>query len=181
MPVTTSAVGLRIVPLILYCLWGAAAPDAHATSGKDATSILPRFASLKRQKTNVRVGPSTQYPIRWIYQQQGLPVEIIAEFANWRRIRGSDGSDGWVHTVLLSARKTALAAPWSQTSVNVRARPSDRASIVARLQPHVLVEIQRCDRIWCSVSVPEHDLDGYIQQVKLWGVYPDEIVGRRSH
>ena len=172
-----SAAGLRVVPVILCCLWGAAVPNAHAWSGTNPKPALPRFASLKRPKTNVRVGPGTQYPIRWIYQQQGLPVEIISGFGNWRRIRGSDGSDGWVHTALLSARRTALAAPWSAVSVNLRARPSARAAVVARLQPRVLVHVKRCDRTWCAVDVPDHDLYGYVRQVKLWGVYPDETSG----
>jgi SH3-like domain-containing protein len=158
-------------------LWGAAAPDAHAEPGQDTKPMLPHFASLKRHKTNVRVGPGTQYPIRWIYQQQGLPVEIIARFGNWRRVRGSDGSDGCIHTALLSAERTALAAPWSTISVNLRARPSERAAVIAQLQPRVLVHVKRCDRTWCVVDVPEHDLYGYIRQVKLWGVYPDEITG----
>jgi SH3-like domain-containing protein len=81
-PVIMSAAGLWIVPVILCCLWGAFAPDAYARSGKNTKPVLPRFVSLKQQKINVRVGPGTQYPIRWIYQQQGLPVEIIAEFGN---------------------------------------------------------------------------------------------------
>ncbi|PVE24179.1 hypothetical protein DC522_11890 [Microvirga sp. KLBC 81] len=76
-----------------------------------ASSSLPRFASLKRPVTNVRAGPGTQYPIRWIYQRQGLPVEIIARFGNWRRVRGSDVSDGSIHGALLSTRRTALISP----------------------------------------------------------------------
>lgn len=171
-----SAGRLRNVSLILFCIWGATALDAHAAPGREAASTLPRFASLKKQKTNVRVGPGTHYPIRWIYQQQGLPVEIIAKFANWRRIRGSDGSDGWVHTALLSPRRTALVSPWSTISANLRAGPSDLAAIVARIQSKVLVHVKRCDRIWCAVDVPGHDLEGYVRQVKLWGIYPDESV-----
>jgi SH3-like domain-containing protein len=170
------AADVRIVSLLIGCLWSAVPPDAHAMSHREAKPVLPRFASLKREKTNVRVGPGTQYPIRWIYQQQGLPVEIIVEFANWRRIRGSDGSDGWVHAALLSTRRLALAAPWSAISLNLRARPSERAAVVARLQPRVLVRVKRCDRTWCAVNVPGQDLSGYVRQVKLWGVYPDEVI-----
>ncbi len=178
MPVSMSAAGLRVIPAILCCLWGAAVPDAYAKSGNATQPMLPRFASLKQKKANVRVGPGTQYPIRWIYQRQGLPVEIIAQFGNWRRIRGSDSADGWVHAALLSARRTALAAPWNAISVNLRARPSGRTAVVARLQPRVLVRVKHCDRTWCAVDVTEHDLHGYVRQVKLWGVYPDELVGR---
>jgi SH3-like domain-containing protein len=176
MPMIMVAAGWRVVPVLLCGLWGAAAPGAHAKPGRDTKPTLPRFASLKRHKTNVRVGPGPQYPIRWIYQQRGLPVEIFAEFGNWRRVRGSDGSNGWVHTALLSSKRTALAAPWSTISVNLWARPSDRAAVIARLQPKFLVFVKRCDRTWCAVDEPEHDLYGYIRQVTLWGVYPDETI-----
>ncbi|MBM1173725.1 SH3 domain-containing protein [Microvirga arabica] len=98
-----SAAGLQIVPVILCCLWGAAASNTYGKSGNATQPMLPRFGSLKQQKTNVRVRSGTQYPIRWIYQRQGLSVEIIAEFGNWRRIRGSDNSDGWVHAAVPSA------------------------------------------------------------------------------
>ncbi|MBJ6124312.1 SH3 domain-containing protein [Microvirga splendida] len=177
MPVTMSAFGLRIVPVILLCLWGAASTDAFAGSGHSAEPMPLRFASLKRDKVNVRVGPGTQYPIRWIYQRKGLPVEIIAAFGNWRRIRGSDSAEGWVHAALLSARRTALAAPWSTVSVDLRSRPSGRAAVAARLQPRVLVRVKSCDRLWCIVDVPGHDVEGYVRQEKLWGVYPDELIG----
>jgi SH3-like domain-containing protein len=167
---------MRIILIIACCLCGAAAQDAHAGGGSATKPMLPRFASLKREKTNVRVGPGTQYPIRWIYQRQGLPVEIIAQFGNWRRIRGSDSSGGWVHAALLSAWRTALAAPWSAISLNLRARPSEQAAVLARLQPRVLVRVKRCDRTWCAVNVAGQDLSGYVRQVKLWGVYPDETI-----
>jgi SH3-like domain-containing protein len=162
---------------IALCWWVAIPLHAGASAKRDAERTVPRFASLKRSEINVRVGPGTQYPIRWIYRRKGLPVGIIAEFDNWRRIRGSDGSDGWVHSALLSARRMALVDPWSRTSVDVKARPGERSAVVARLQPQVVVQVWRCDRGWCTVAVPEHDLQGYVRQVKLWGVYPDETIG----
>ena len=50
---------------------------------------LPRFVSLKADKINVRRGPSSEHQVAWVYQRKGLPVEITAEFENWRRIRDS--------------------------------------------------------------------------------------------
>ncbi|MBJ6128509.1 SH3 domain-containing protein [Microvirga splendida] len=82
---------------------GATASNAYGKSGNATQPTPPLFGSLKQQKTKVRVRSGTQYPIRWIYQRRGLPVEIIAEFGNWRRIRGSDNSDGWGHAAVPSA------------------------------------------------------------------------------
>jgi len=167
---------VQIISAILFCLCGKIFSDARAEPRRVTERTIPRFVSLKRSKTNVRFGPGTQYPVRWVYQRQGLPLEIVSEFGNWRRIRASDGSDGWVHAALLSTRRTALAAPWDKISIQLRAEPGDRAAVLARLEPRVLVDLKHCDRIWCAVSVPGKNLWGYVRQVKLWGVYPDETI-----
>jgi SH3-like domain-containing protein len=80
------------------------------------------------------------------------------------------------YSALLSARRTALGAPWSKISITLRARPVDGGDVRARLQPRVLVRVMRCDRTWCAVDVPGHHLYGYVRQVNLWGVYPDETL-----
>ena len=82
-------------------------------SAKDANPItsglpVPRFVSLKSDHVNVRVGPTKDNDVSWIYTRSSLPVEITAEFENWRRIRDSEGSEGWVYHSLLSGRRTAV-------------------------------------------------------------------------
>ena len=58
---------------------------------------LPRFVSMRTAEINLRTGPGVQYPIEWVYRRQHLPVEIIAEFRTWRKIRDWQGAQGWVH------------------------------------------------------------------------------------
>ncbi len=72
---------------------------------------MPRFVSLKSDKVNVRAGPTKDHDVTWVYTRSGLPVEITAEFENWRRIRDWEGAEGWVYHSLLSGRRTALVAP----------------------------------------------------------------------
>ena len=72
---------------------------------------LPRFASLKTDRVNLREGPSKDHATKWVYQRAGLPVEITAEFEIWRRVRDSEGVEGWVLHSLLSGRRTALVTP----------------------------------------------------------------------
>ena len=72
---------------------------------------LPRFASLKTDRVNLREGPSKDHATKWVYQRAGLPVEITAEFEIWRRFRDSQGTEGWVLHSLLSGRRTALVTP----------------------------------------------------------------------
>lgn len=138
---------------------------------------LPRFVSLKSDRVNVRVGPSQDHAIAWIFKRQGLPVEIIAEFENWRQIRDSDGAEGWVIQSLLSGRRTVLVAPWSENSaetIPLRKKPGETASLVARLEQKVLANLLECNNRWCRIGV--QDVEGWLPQDLLWGVNPNETL-----
>jgi SH3-like domain-containing protein len=146
-----------------------------AVDGK-ASPHVPRFVSLKSDKVNVRKGPSTDQSIVWVFSRAGLPVEVIAESENWRRVRDSEGADGWVFHSLLSARRTALITPWSkeQGSVPLYGSKSTGSRAVAQLQSGVLGSVLSCDGEWCELSVD--DYSGYVQQDQLWGVYRGEEI-----
>ena len=90
----------------------AAAPRFGARRpGRPVTKLpLPRYASLKTDRVNLREGPSKDHPTKWVYERAGLPVEITAEFEIWRKVRDSEGVEGWVLHSLLSGRRTALVA-----------------------------------------------------------------------
>jgi SH3-like domain-containing protein len=137
---------------------------------------IPRFVSLKSDKVNVRKGPGTDQAIVWVFNRAGLPVEIIAESENWRRVRDSEGADGWVLHSLLSGRRTVLIAPWSkdQESVPLHTSKSAGSGAAAALQPGVLGNVLNCDGEWCQISVDGYS--GYVEQDKLWGVYKGEEI-----
>jgi SH3-like domain-containing protein len=146
-----------------------------AVEGKTSLPV-PRFVSLKSDKVNVRKGPSTDQSIVWVFSRAGLPVEVIAESENWRRVRDSEGADGWVFHSLLSARRTVLITPWSkdQASVPLYGSASTSSRAVAELQSGVLGNVLTCDGTWCELSVD--DYSGYVQQDQLWGVYKGEEI-----
>src|SRR5215470_13903432 len=83
---------------------GFSAKDSVGSSGLP----VPRYVSLKSDHVNVRAGPTKDNDVAWIYTRSGLPVEITAEFENWRRVRDSEGAEGWVYHSLLSGRRTAV-------------------------------------------------------------------------
>ena len=88
---------------------------AGVTGSVTASGLpVPRFVSLKADKVNMHIGPAKTYEVRWVYQRAGLPVEITAEFENWRRIRDSDGAEGWVYHSLLSGRRTGVVTAKSK-------------------------------------------------------------------
>jgi SH3-like domain-containing protein len=136
---------------------------------------LPRFASLKTDRVNLREGPSKDHATKWVYERAGLPVEITAEFEIWRKVRDSEGVEGWVLHSLLSGRRTALVTPNKKgENSKLYARASASADLAATLQSGVIVNMRNCDGVWCLVD--GDGFKGYIEQEKLWGVYPDEKI-----
>ena len=122
--------------MILVAIGGGAAPALAQGAAKGASGLpLPRFVSLKAKSVNVRVGPSIDYAVAWRYLKSGLPVEIIQEYDNWRRIRDAEGSEGWVNQALLSGDRTAVAAPWMRAKgegIFVNMRRDAQATFAAR-------------------------------------------------
>ena len=150
---------------------GQEAPKPIGVSGLP----IPRFVSLKAEKVNVRRGPSSDHPVAWVFQRKGLPVEIVAEFENWRRVRDSDGEEGWILQNMLAGKRTAEIAPWKQgQNVPLMQGPKSEAGIVAEVGSGVVAEVEGCDGDWCELRAGGYD--GYVQQTQLWGVYPGEKV-----
>jgi SH3-like domain-containing protein len=148
---------------------------AEGVQTGSATGLrLPRYASLRFDKTNVREGPTKNHRTAWIFQKAGLPVEIIGEFDTWRRIRDSEGAEGWVLASLLSGRRTALVAPWRKADVLPIYPKPGAPDVVAKLQSGVLANIKVCQAGWCRVF--GEGFEGFIPQGDLWGVYPDEAL-----
>jgi len=137
---------------------------------------IPRYVSLKSNRVNVRKGPSTEHAVAWVFSRAGLPVEVIGEFENWRQIRDSEGSEGWVFHALLSGRRTALVMPWIKEKKAIPLYESDSASsdTVAQLEPGVLGSVHQCDGEWCNFTVGNYT--GWIEQERLWGVYRSEVI-----
>jgi SH3-like domain-containing protein len=163
------------IPLVLALACATASPDTQAWAGADSTSGLPvpRFVSLKADRVAVRGGPDKDHDISWIYTRVGWPVEITAEFENWRRIRDADGSEGWVYHSLLSGKRTGAVQMKAKTDLApLYAKPDDNSTVTAQLQVGVLGTVKRCTGAWCEIS--GDGFDGWIAQNELWGVYPNE-------
>ena len=137
--------------------------------GQQTGLPLPRFASLRPERVNARTGPGLSYPIDWIYQRAGLPVEITAEYDTWRRIRDVDGTETWVHQSMLSGQRGALVMGDIAT---LYAAPDPEASPVARVEPGVVGQIRACDGNWCEVDVEGNA--GWLPIAAFFGAKPGE-------
>jgi SH3-like domain-containing protein len=158
--------------LCLFVVAPALPAEQQTQTGPVSRLPIPRFVSLKSDRVNLHEGPSKDHRTMWVYERAGLPVEITAEFETWRKIRDSEGTEGWVLHSLLSGRRTALVAPWKKEPLLLFAK--DHTTPLAKLAPNVVTNLRGCDGTWCRVS--GQDFDGYMQQENLWGVYPGEKV-----
>lgn len=160
---------------------GTAPGETTASIGSAARSLgpsglpIPRFVSLKAEKVNVRRGPSSDHAVSWVFNRKGMPVEIVAEFENWRRIRDSDGEEGWILQNMLSGKRTVVVAPWRQGQAMSLFRDARaEAGLVAKLSAGVVAEVEACTGTWCRITAAGYD--GWVEQSMLWGVYPGEAV-----
>jgi SH3-like domain-containing protein len=153
---------------------GAFAGDVGA--GAQSGLPVPRFVSLKSDRVNVRGGPTREHDVAWVFTRAGLPVEITAEYENWRRIRDWEGAEGWVYHSLLSGRRTAFVAKLKGKDdlAALREEPGEGSAVKARLEPGVIGVVKKCEGDWCRFV--GDGFDGFIAQERLWGVYPNEKV-----
>jgi SH3-like domain-containing protein len=155
---------------------GASAASGDLSTGSQSGLPVPRFVSLKSDRVNVRGGPTKDHEVVWVFTRAGLPVEITAEYENWRRIRDWEGAEGWVYHSLLSGRRSAFVAKRkaSEDLVPLYDSADPGGSVKAKLEPGVLGQVKRCNGTTCRFVGEQ--FDGYIAQERLWGVYPDEKI-----
>ncbi|MBN9543266.1 MAG: hypothetical protein J0G32_05690 [Alphaproteobacteria bacterium] len=132
---------------------------------------LPRFASIKSHEVNVRTGPSVRYPIKWIFTARNEPVEILAEFEQWRKIKDFVGDEGWIHESMLSGKRFGIIA--AKEKQILYKNQADTTHPLVVVEPGVKARIQECSLDWCRVIVK--DYKGWIRKEKLYGVYKNEI------
>lgn len=132
---------------------------------------LPRFASLRANKVHLRTGPGVRYPVDWIFVQRSMPIEIVAEFDNWRKVRDWQGTEGWVHRTMLSGKRTAVVKGGVQP---LRRKPDSNAELKARVMEKVLGRLLECEGAWCRIEIGKQR--GWMRRTHIWGVYGDEKV-----
>ena len=131
---------------------------------------LPRFVSLAADEVNLRTGPGFRYPIAWVFVREAMPVEVVGEFEDWRRVRDHDGAEGWVHKAMLSGERTILVTGGERA---LRREPRDDSPLVARAEAGVQGQLRLCRADWCEVVLADHR--GWMPRGHLWGVYGTEV------
>ena len=130
---------------------------------------IPRYVSLKTNEANARRGPSLSHKIDWIYKRQNMPLEIYAEYENWRRVRDFEGLGGWVHYTLLSGKRYVLI---KNELLEMRLLPSMESQVIAKVPQFNIANLDKCNKDWCRII--DNGYKGWVLKSEIWGVYNNE-------
>lgn len=126
---------------------------------------LPYWASLRYEKVNMRVGPSAEYPVTWVYQRQGLPVKVVRIREGWRLIEDHEGTQGWIAASQLDPARGGMVI--GDGLAEVRAEPNTASVVKWRAEPGVVTKLKSCREGWCEVDIGGRK--GWISAGRLWG------------
>ena len=144
-------------------------PDATEPTGRVTGYALPRFVTLKRDRARARRGPGEQWRVDWEFVARGMPLEVVAEYGNWRRVRDIEGHGGWVHHIFLDGSRSAIV---TTDMAALRARADPGGPERARMEAGAILKVDRCRAGWCEVE--GGGARGWTEAASLWGVRPDE-------
>ena len=122
------------------------------------------FLSLKNNEVYVRVGPSKEYPIKFIYKKKYLPLEVLDKSETWRKIKDFENNSGWIHISQLSKKKSAINI--NNNSLLYK-KPSIYSKPIVKLEIGRLVLIKKCKIEWCKISSGNYI--GWVFKNTLWG------------
>lgn len=181
---------IRIIAIIIATFfWGGLTPtyaqepgvgaaNGHTTSGKKLVEgksglPIPRFVTLGASQVNVRAGPGVRYPVSFTFQRKGYPVEIIAEYDLWRKIKDIEGSEGWVHKNMLSGKRSAILLDRMRIIYD---EPSTDGLPVLLVESRVIAPLKACRRDWCELEID--GIEGWIPRDQIYGTYKAETFKR---
>nr|WP_321254952.1 SH3 domain-containing protein [uncultured Ruegeria sp.] len=155
---------------VFLIVFGTLAASAQDKRGPVTNLPLPRYVSMKAAEGNVRRGPSLTHRIDWVFKRRGMPLQITAEYGNWRKVQDRDGAGGWVHYALLSGVRTVLI---ESDMLPVYSSPDSASQVSAHFEAGVVARLGTCTVDWCRVSAGGYR--GWTLKGNLWGVDPAEI------
>jgi len=133
---------------------------------KSLASESINFLSLKNNEVNVRVGPSKEYPIKFIYKKKYLPLEVLDKSETWRKIKDFENNSGWIHISQLSKKKSAINI--NNNSLLYK-KPTIYSKPIVKLEIGRLVLIKKCKKKWCKITSSGYR--GWIFKDSLWGKF----------
>ena len=122
------------------------------------------FATLRNNNTNLRQGPSFDYPVKIFYKKKYLPVLILDTSDNFRKIKDHENNTGWIHISQLSKRKAAIT---NNDQIPMFKKSTVFSTPVAVLEKGRLCLILKCNDEWCKIKTGKYS--GWLKKETLWG------------
>lgn len=142
--------------------------------GEETGLALPRMVSLRSNLINARSGPGARYPIEWVYMQKTAPVEIVAEFELWRKIKDWEGSESWVHKSMLSGRRSVKVTTPGEN--NIYDKPEYNSKVIAKVEDEVVGDVKKCPAGSDFCLIVFGNIEGWIPKNNLYGIYSQEVI-----
>jgi SH3-like domain-containing protein len=127
---------------------------------------LPRYVSLKRGEVFGRSGPGRDYPVVFTYHARGLPVQVVDETIDWRRICDPDGGTVWISRAMTDGSRMVMAV--GTDPIALRAQPSDTAAVTAWLRPRSVAALGAANGDWRQVTAD--GATGWLKTSEVWGL-----------
>ena len=121
------------------------------------------FLSLKKNKVNVRYGPSFESPVKFVYKKLQLPIKLIDKKENWRRIIDLKNNSGWIHQSQL--KKINSIIPLEDKILFKK--PSTFSKPIAKIKKGRILVLQKCEKNWCKIKSDE--FKGWVKTDNIWG------------
>lgn len=138
---------------------------AFATSAYAQEVEVPYWASISAKEVNMRVGPSPNYQIAWVYKRPLLPLKVLRIKEGWRLVEDPDGAKGWVVARFLTRERTAIVR--GKEIARMHSQPEESAPVLWNVEPGVVGQLGNCEADWCQFEVQGRS--GWIVQQSLWG------------
>ena len=122
------------------------------------------FVSLKKNKVNVRYGPSFESDIKYVYKKINLPLKQIDKKENFRRIIDLKNNSGWIHISQLKKSNSVIV---TKDKVLFK-KPTSFAKPIAQIKEGRLLILEKCEQNWCKITSEE--FEGWIKTDNIWGL-----------
>ena len=143
----------------------ALAADPPAKRQTPSGLEVPRYVTLKFAKVNARAGPGDDHRLLWVYRTRDLPLQVVAETSEWRRVCDPQGAMAWVHKRTVDGHRTAMNT--TPRPVALLRSPKPGADVAAYLQANTMASLVRCRKGWCRVKAGGES--GWTPVGSLWG------------
>ena len=150
-----------------------AAQTNEVETGPVTNLPLPRYVSLRSSEINVRRGPGLDYRKDWVFRRSGLPVRVVDEYGDWRRVVDKDDAGGWVYHAMITGRRTVLI---TGDGVLFREDPASTSAATAQAERGVVARLRACEVRWCEIEAEGHR--GWVRKGDIWGVEEAEVFTR---